>query len=138
MDESMVEGDGSSFRQPCTQSTVQIAFNGQGDDPGKVRIKSIVVLKPGTDDVLGTVKARIPTAWKGGNYQPWDEVLAPKSDLKASYRISVPDWSALERKLGKGSYGNMFVLEVSLEIDGVEQIIRSPEFPREEPHVVVT
>ena len=122
----------------CTQSSMQIVFSGQGEEPGRVRIQRIRMLKPEGSVPLATLDARLPSLWNSGAYTPWDEVVPAGAEVQASYRLSVPEWSLLEKALGGSSYGPMFVLEVELEIDGQRQTIRSPEFPREMPHVVVT
>ena len=122
---------------PCTQSTMQIAFTNRGG-PARVAIERITVLHATKSRSLGRIEARSPLHWDDGSYSPWDEVIAPSADTKASYKLSVPDWSAIERELRESSFGQMFVLEVELTIDGQRQTVRSPEFLREEPHVVVT
>ncbi len=131
--------DGSApFRQPCTQSAMQLSFTGQGPEAAKVAIRGIRVLTS-TGERLGTVQARKPTAWRDGGYQAWDEMLPADSDLKASYKLSVPNWSEVEAKLGdRNPFSTMFMLEVDVEIGGQMQTVRSPEFVREQPHVIVT
>jgi hypothetical protein len=131
--------DGSApFRQPCTQSSMQLSFAGQGPEAAKVQIGAVRVLTS-TGEKLGTLQARKPTAWRDSGYQPWDEMLPADSDLKASYKLSVPDWSVVESKLGdRNPFETMFVLEVDVEIGGETQTVRSPEFVRERPHVIVT
>ena len=139
-DESMVQEDAGNFEieQPCTQSTMQLSFTGQGPSPAKVEIQAVRILSPAGKPVA-SIKARAPKAWKDGGYKPWDEMLAPNADLKASYKLSVPDWSDLDKKLGgKGSYGTMLKLEVDVVIGGQKQTVRSSDFSREEPHVIVT
>jgi hypothetical protein len=135
------ESEDGSWSPPdmCTQSTMQIAFTGQGEEPGRVVIDRIDVIDPRSGKSLGRIDARRPQAWAAdGTYRAWDEIIGAGTDTKASYSLSVPDWSAVERTLGRSSYGHMFVLEVELSIDGERQTVRSPEFPREEPHVIVT
>jgi hypothetical protein len=123
----------------CTQSSMQIAFTEQGDLPARVVIERITLVDPKKDASLDSVEARRPRAWTDdGSYEVWDEVIAPGTDVRASYSLSVPDWSKVERAIGSASYGHMFVLEVELTIDGEHQTVRSPEFPREQPHVIVT
>jgi hypothetical protein len=129
--------DDGSFDQPCTQSTMQLSFIGQGPSPAKVEIQAVRILSP-TGKILATIKARGATWWTQSSYQPWDEQLAPDSDLKASYKLSVPDWSELDKKVGGNSYGKMFVLEVDVLVGGQKQTAHSSQFPREEPHVIVT
>lgn len=118
---------------------MQIAFVDQGDDPARVIIERVRLLDPGTSKELSRVDVRHPASWQDGTYVQWDEIVPAKSSVKASYRISVPDWGKVElEKAGASSYGQMFVIEVELTVDGERQTVRSAEFARERPHVVVT
>lgn len=148
MDESMAAkvapgaamrgGGGGSFQQPCTQSTMQLALKTDGLAPADVEIAKVRLLHPDTAEALADIDARAPMIWTKGTYTPWGQKLAPGPEAKVSYKLSVPNWVLVERKLGKGSYGQMFVLEVSVVVAGETIVVKSPSFPREEPHVIVT
>lgn len=133
-----IDGSGpSSFTQPCTQSTMQLALESARDDAVAVEIKQVRLLSKGKQ--VGELEPRKPSAWSDdGSYQPWDQTLAPDAPVKASYKLSLPDWSAVEKAIGESSFGHMFTLEVDVEVDGRVETVASPEFPREEPHVIVT
>ena len=132
-------GPGGSLRQPCTQSTMQLAITETAGASAKIGIEQVRLVRPDTGAVLATIEAREPTAWNdAGQYTAWDETLEPDAEVKASYEISVPNWSDVDTALGQSSMGHMFALEVDIEVDGVAQTVRSPEFARERPHVVVT
>ncbi len=130
----------ADFVQPCTQSTVQIAFTGQGDTTGAVHIEEVRLLLPDGSRSVATLTARSPTAWaESGRYEPWDQIIGPRKDVKASYKITVPEWSKVDAALDShNSMGHMFLLEIDIAIGGQRQTIRSPQFPREEPHIIVT
>lgn len=130
--------DGPGLRQPCTQSTMQVAFTGQGPNEAKVKISTVRMLDPDSGKEVATLTPREPAAWDGNAYQAWDEVIAPGKDVKSSYKLSVPDWSAVDSAIGTGSFGHMFILEVELTVGDEAQKVRSMPFPREEPHVIVT
>lgn len=125
------------YVQPCVQSTLQLSFIGQGDFASKVAIKELRLLAASGQD-LGTVKTRLATQWQNNGYLPWDQQLQPNTDLKAGYKITPPDWTAVGAKLGGSSYGVMFVLEVEVEIDGVKQTVRSAQFVRQQPVAIPT
>jgi len=132
------EGNFAPMEQPCTQSMMQIAFTGHGPDPAPVVIKQVRLLST-KDIALGTLKTRGAAIFAEGRYKPWDETLAANADVKASYKLSLPDWSEVEKRAeGLSRYGAMYVLEVDVTVGGVLQTVRSPEFTREEPHVIVT
>ena len=129
---------GGPWVQPCTQSTMQLVFAGQGDRTSKVEIEKARLLDPKTGKAVATIEAREPAAWADGAYQSWNETVAPRQEVKASYELSVPDWSAVEKQIGTSSSGFMFVLELDVKVGDELQTVRSAQFPREMPHVIVT
>jgi hypothetical protein len=133
-----VPGDDHGWHMPCTQSTMQLAFSGQGDRTSTVAIEAVRLLDPTSGKAVATVTAREPAAWADGAYQSWNETIGPRQEVKASYELSVPDWYAVETQIGTGSQGFMFVLEVDVKVDDERQTVRSAPFPREMPHVIVT
>lgn len=131
----LVDGAEHSFEQPCDQSTVQLAVENSGTTPASIEIKAVRILSKGK--VVGTLETRRPKIWTNGAYQPWDQSAAP-GPSKASYKLSMPSWTEVEQAIGQSSFGHMFTLELEVAIDGQVQTVSSPEFPREEPHVIVT
>lgn len=131
-------GDGSSFRQPCSQSMVQLAL--RSDVPGSFRIDAVRVIDPKTQKVAGTSKLRAPTRWDDGTYGPWDGRVVVKTDLKISYKLGELDLSRAAEQVGPefNTFGGPFILELDVAVDGHRQTIRSSEFYREPPHMVVT
>lgn len=129
-------GDGASFPQPCSQSMVQLSL--QSDVPGAFRIDAVRLIDPRTKRVAGTTKLRAPTRWDDG-YGPWDGQVVVKTELKISYKLGEPDVSrAAERGLSEVNSSGPFILELDVAVDGHRQTIRSSEFYREPPHMVVT
>lgn len=131
--------DGSSFRQPCTQSTMQLSLAHDASDSQRVEIVAVRLMR-GTD-VLAPMTARKPSKWNdSGIYDAWDERVPVGSEIKVSYRLGEPDWAKVGEKLGAEAdlYAPRYLLEVDLKMDGTVITVRSPEFSREYPHVVVT
>jgi hypothetical protein len=132
------KGDSAGgFRQPCTQSTVQLAFAGQTGASATVSVKEVRLLST-EGKALGTMTPRAPSIWKETGYEAWDGVLSPGADHKASYKLSLPDWSAVETALGGSSYGKMYQVEVDVEIDGTLTTLTSPQVERARPQIVKT
>jgi len=125
------------FQQPCTQSSMQVAFAGQGEASSQVEVKAVRLLSADGES-LGVMNSRLPTVWQAESYQPWDGVVAPNTDIKTSYKLSMPDWKAVEEKLGGTSFGPMFMLEVDVMIGDQLKTIKSPQFPRQQPAIIVT
>lgn len=125
------------LQQPCTQSTIQLAFTGQGPKSASVRLKEVRLLSA-DGKALGTLASRMPSIWKDSGYEAWDGVLAPDSDQKASFKLSLPDWSAVEAALGGSSFGPMYTLEVDVDIEGTVTTVRSPQFERGRPEIIKT
>ena len=128
---------GGSFKQPCTQSSVQLAFSKSGETRLKVELKEIRLLSA-DDKMLGTLSARMPTHWQEGTYVAWDGMLMPNAENKASYKLSLPDWSAVESASGKSSYETMYILEVDVDVAGTITTVRSPQFERSRPQIIRT
>jgi hypothetical protein len=125
------------FMQPCTQSTVQLAFTGQGSASATVALKE-VRLASADGKALGTLSPRKPTIWKEGGYDAWDGALPAEVDSKVSYKLSLPDWQAVEAAIGGTSFGPMYILEIDVDVGGTVTTIRSPEFERGRAEIVKT
>lgn len=136
---SAIGGGGGGLWQPCTQSTMQVAFAGQGDRTATVEIERVRLLDPKSGKTVATLEAREPASWADGAYQSWNETIGPRQEVKASYALTVPDWAKVEEQLGiPSSDGVMFLLELEVKVGDERQTVRSSEFPRELPHIVVT
>ncbi len=116
---------------------MQISLSGGVATGSTVTIKELRVLTTDGKQV-GTVTAREPTLWKADGYAPWDGKLTSEPAHKASYYISVPDWGALEKAIGKSSYNVMFTLEADIDVGGTVTTVKSPQFERTQPMMIRT
>jgi hypothetical protein len=131
--------DGRGFQQPCTQSTMQLSLAHDAADAQRIEVVAVRLMR-GTD-ALGKIPARKPSKWNdSGMYDAWDERVPVGSEIKVSYRLGEPDWSKVQEQLGAETdvYSQRYVLEVDLKMGDITLTVRSPEFSREYPHVVVT
>ena len=129
----------SDYVEQCAQSTVQLAVH--SDRPGMLRIEALRVLDPRTQKRVGTTTLRQPTQWStGGSYVPWNERVTADRDLQISYKLGALDLAQASELAGPtfNPYMGPFVLELDVSIDGVRQTIRSPEFGRQPPEIMVT
>lgn len=133
----MSPDDSSAVYQDCMQSTIQIAFAAQGEGSSQIALREVRLATP-EGKVLGTIAHRLPTVWQDNGYVTWDQVLPGDTELKAAYKITPPNWQEVEKMLGTGSYGEMFVLEMDVEIGGVMKTLRSSQFTRQQPMAVPT
>lgn len=132
-------GDGPGFRQPCTQSTIQLSLKHDAAEAQRVEIVAVRLMRG--SDVLSKIAARKPSKWNdSGVFDAWDERVPVRSEIKVSYRLGEPDWSAVQAQLGADTdvYSTRYTIEVDLKMGGTTTTVRSPEFAREHPHVVVT
>lgn len=121
----MAEGDSDRYsRPPCSQSTMQISINGQGDSSFQFSLGEVRVLN-GEGEKIGVVKSRLPTLWKAEGYASWNEMVAPNVDVKASYKLSLPTWDDPNRPAGNTQYGVTFMVEADVTIDGIGKTVRS-------------
>ena len=131
--ESMPEG----YSEPCRQSTMQFAVTGQGETSANLRIVEVRLLGP-KGATLDTLKTRSPSIWQENRYSPWDQVILPKTDVKASYKLSLGNWSKVEQSLGGSSYGPKFLVEADIDIGGVRKTVRSSHVVREPAEMIDT
>lgn len=132
---------GGTWTPPCTQSTMQLALRNPGKQDATLRVEAVRLVDLGSKKVLGPVAVRKPSVWSAdGTYRAWDEKVPVGVDLKIGYRLGEPDWAQVEKALGWGVnlYALPFVLEVDVSIDGTRQTVRSPEFVREQVHMIAT
>ena len=131
---------GPGWSPPCTQSTMQLTLSHDGSEIQGFAIKAARLTAAGTGAHLASVALRGPTRWDdAGRYVAWDEKLPPSRELKASYKLGEPDWSLVSKALGKDdTFEGRYVLELDVGFAGRMITLRSAEFQREYPHVVVT
>ncbi len=132
--------DGGGWSPPCTQSSMQLMLSHDGREAQPFAIEAARLTAAGTGAQLGSIPVRGPSRWDdGGRYVSWDERLPASAEVKASYKLGEPDWNLVTQALGNTDvYGARYVLEVDVAFAGRRITIRSPEFQREYPHVVVT
>lgn len=132
--------EGESFRRMCAQSTVQLAL--RSDLTGPFRVEAVRVLDAKSLRPAGTSTLRAPTRWSeaDGTYAPWDARVDVKTEQKISYKLGELDLSRASELIGPdfNTFAGPFVLELEVSVDGHRQTVRSPEFTREPPHVMVT
>ncbi len=131
-------GHGRGWSQPCTQSTVQLALShdGAGDLPFRVTAARVTTAANGK--AIATLAVRAPSVWNDdGRYVAWNESLPRARELKVSYKLGAAAGAQLEDALGPDD-GTRLVLELDVTFEGRTITLRSPEFQREQPHVIVT
>jgi hypothetical protein len=113
----------------CQQSNVQISFTASdGSAPAKIEILA-VTLHDATDGTeVDQLETSNPQKWStSGGYSAWDQSIAPKTELKASYTLSSPAWSTMSDT----SYSRKFRLRVTVKVDGSTVVLQSAELSRE-------
>lgn len=122
----------------CQQSAMRLQFvAGEGLSPATVEVVSVRLLDAATGALLDNLTAREPSAWSdaSSSYQSWDRAVAPRSTVRAQWKLSAPNWSALSAIDVRYGYARRVRLEITVRIDGAVQTVRSGELFRE-PEVV--
>jgi hypothetical protein len=122
---------GTVCRSPCGQSNVQISFtSADGSAPAKIEIVAVTLHDATDGSQVDQLTPSNPQKWDGtGGYVAWDQTIAPKTELKASYTLSAPKWSTMSDQ----SFSRKFRLQVSLKIDGTLVVLQSEVLSREPP-----
>jgi hypothetical protein len=132
-----MDSDSEYGGMPCSQSSMQLAITGQGNSSSQFGIVAIRLLGP-KGEFVGTLEPRLPKIWKAKGYAAWDQIIMPKTDVKASYKLALPNWSEVQDKIEGSTYNTIFRLEVDIFIGSVPRILRSSEFVREQSGMVDT
>lgn len=113
----------------CQQSNVQIAFtSSDGSAPAKIEILAVTLHDASDGAELDQLEASNPQKWSSsGGYTAWDQTIAPKTELKASYALSSPAWSTMSDP----SYSRKFRLRVTVKVDGTQVVLESATLSRE-------
>ena len=108
-------------------ANVQLAFVSEATAPATVAVVKVVLVDQRNGNAVETLTASSPSVWNGSTYVSWNEKVTPGGDLRASYDLTTPNWSAM----GSGSYSITYRLRVTLSIDGAEVTIESDNLQRE-------
>lgn len=113
----------------CQASNVQIAFtSGDGSNPAKIEILGVTLNDASDGSEVDQLEASNPQRWNtSGGYTAWDQTIAPKTELKASYTLSSPAWSTMSDT----SYSRKFRLRVTVKVDGSTVVLQSAVLSRE-------
>lgn len=113
----------------CQQSNVQISFtSSDGSAPAKIEILAVTLHDANDGAEVDQLEASNPQKWStSGGYSAWDQTIAPKSELKASYTLSSPAWSTMSDT----SFSRKFRLRVTVKVDGTQVVLQSAILSRE-------
>ena len=119
-----------------SSANVQMAFfASEAKAPASIAIINVILVDGRTGDTVETLQASTPGIWNGHAYETWNEKVTPGGDLRASYTLSAPKWSAIDgtgsRNSEATSYSTPFRLRITLRIDGSDVTIESGELQRE-------
>lgn len=104
----------------CDQTAMQIALKSTGDQATQIRIKKVELLDR-NHQVVGTLAPRAPMVWSDNGYVAWDQTIAGGKTLKASYKLSAPNWSAVGGRWQPA--GATFHVRVTLALGAHERSI---------------
>jgi hypothetical protein len=97
------EREDEAQQRICEQTSMQLSIKGAAaGSPLQLRVKTIELFDDkGTR--LGELTPRAPTVWsQDGQYRPWDQSVAPATELSVSYVLSAPDWSKIGDRWSHG------------------------------------
>lgn len=107
----------------CQQTTLQLQLTSTNPSQAShVTLRSVELLDD-TGKVLGQLTARVPTRWQdAGNYVAWDQTVAAKETVKASWPLSAPAWETYGLSRAAAA-GRSFQVRVTVTTDGNDQVV---------------
>jgi hypothetical protein len=124
---------GSCSPLPCQETSVQLSFVADAaGSPAKVTITRVALLPAEDDTEIETLASGAPTSWNGTSYLSWDGTLKAADQVKASYPLASPKWSAIPSTTttGRLAYSTQFRLRITVDIGGVTTTITSQKVSR--------
>lgn len=115
-------------KRRCEQTSMQLAVTAvAGGAPTKLAVKK-VELYDETGALVGALTASSPTVWSdAGQYQPWDETIAPAAQLAVSYVLTQPNWAGVANRWNK-----TYTLKAVISVGGTDQAVQH-DVPVEAP-----
>jgi|CXWL01.1.fsa_nt_gi hypothetical protein len=102
----------------CRQTSMQLSFNSTRPVAANVKIVSVRLLDVNSRQELDKLTSRAPSQWKASEYVPWDEKVLAQSALKASYKLSAPQYHTYATDSNRFAYQGTFLVEVVVDIEG--------------------
>ncbi|MBS2017530.1 MAG: hypothetical protein JST00_31905 [Deltaproteobacteria bacterium] len=131
----------ASLGESYSGSNLQLAFVATtASNAAKITIKSVALVDMNKGTQVALLSSSEPRVWNGSSYVTWNESVTPGGDLRASYKLSTPNWSEIDGtgtgtgavgRSSSSSYSIPFRLRVTMQIDGTEVILESSELHRE-------
>jgi hypothetical protein len=124
-------------RRACQQTSMQLALTAQASaKQTTIKIKRVELLDS-KGKVLQELTASAPSAWTQNAYASWDQTLGGGDTVRASYRLSSPNWNKLTN--GRmNAHGHTFQLRVTITIGNSSRTVEKTSITpaRIEPMVV--
>ena len=111
----------------CDQTAMQLSLRSSGEPATQVQIKKVELLGA-NHQVLGVLLQRAPTLWNESGYVAWDQTIAAGQAVKASYKLSAPNWDAVPG--GRFQRGAMFYVRVTLAVGTEERTVEKQAMVR--------
>ena len=107
----------SKAKRRCEQTSMQLSLSAAaGGAPTKITVKKVEMFDD-TGASLGELAASTPTYWsQNGQYEPWDQMIAPATDRSVSYVLARPDWDRIQNR-----WNRTFTLKVTVTIGNADQ-----------------
>jgi hypothetical protein len=106
-------------------------FTASGAGSATVRVVSVRLLDATRGTLLDTLTARDPQAWTGTIYVPWDGTISAGQSVRATFKVSAPDWNRLGDGNALSTFGHTYRLEVVTNVAGAVQVFSSVALRRE-------
>ncbi|MBI5513580.1 MAG: hypothetical protein HY909_07410 [Deltaproteobacteria bacterium] len=119
----------------CQQSNMNLQFMASGTGSATLRVVSVRLLDASSGALLDTLTARDPQAWAGSVFVPWDGSISAGQTLRATFRLSAPNWTRIGDGNAWRTHSRSYRLEVVTMVNGVERVFTSAVLMRE-PEVV--
>jgi hypothetical protein len=115
----------------CRSSSVQLDVVSTSHSPARLEVREVRLYDPDSGALVDTLSASEAKQWLNNSYQAWDESVGAGATVKASYRLSAPQWSKIDAAGGRINYSKGYQTQVDVAVDGELRTLAGPDAFRE-------
>lgn len=127
--------DGTGCGFACRQSSVQLDIVSTAHTVSAFEVRAVRLYDKSTGVLVDTLSASEPKQWVNNQYAPWNQQIAPASAVKATYKLSTPNYyggtSSGVAPDGRFGFSTTYTTQVDVAVDGEVRTLAGPEAHRE-------
>ena len=115
----------------CRQSSVQLDIVSTAHTASTFEVRQVRLYDPDNGALVDILTPSDPKHWVNNQYQSWNQSIGAGSTVKASYKLSAPNWNGVQDASGRFGYTKGYKTQVDVAVDGELRTLSGPDAYRE-------